>query len=177
MDVMRAIAMRRSVRAYDSGPIPGPTIQKLTQALQFAPSACNLQPWRFVLVQESSLRRQVAAACKKQMWIADAPLTVVACGWPERAYRAMGGKYSSLDVDLAIALDHLSLAAVAEGLGTCWIGAFDEEALKQLLNIPSEVRVVALMPVGYPKTADLIRLVSPENRKKSQDIFCENIFG
>lgn len=177
MDVMQAITTRRSVRGYDSRPIPDPVLNNLRQALWAAPSACNLQPWRFVMVQKTSMRQQVAAACKKQMWMAEAPLIVVACGWPEKAYRAMGGKFSSLDVDLAIALDHLSLAAVAEGLGTCWIGAFDEEALKQMLTIPKDVRVVALMPVGYPKTAGLIRPVSPENRKLPQEIFCDDTYA
>jgi len=176
MDVLQAILNRRSVRAYSDQPIPEAVMEHLLTALRCAPSACNFQPWRFVLVKDSTLRRELAHACHKQDWMAQAPVTVVACGYPDRAYKAMGGRSNSVDVDLAIALDHLSLAAVAEGLGTCWIGAFDEDAVKRLLGIPDEVRVVALMPVGYPERPELNHPVSPERRKPPEQVFSEDRF-
>jgi nitroreductase len=150
MDFYEAIRSRYSVRRYEGRPIPDDVRARLLDAIRFAPSACNNQPWHFILVQDEAKRREVAAACMGQHWIAGAPLVVVGCGWESRAYRSMGGYWNSLAVDLAIALDHLTLAAAAEGLGTCWIGAFDEAALKEALGIPEEVLPVALTPVGYP---------------------------
>lgn len=136
MNVHEAIQHRRSVREFSTRPIPTAALARLRDALRFAPSACNLQPWRFVLVSDPQLRKQVARAANEQLFIAEAPLLVVACGFPDEAYPQMGGHSNSVDIDVAIALDHLTLAAVAEGLGTCWIGAFDAVKVKDLLRIP-----------------------------------------
>jgi nitroreductase len=143
----------------------------MCQALRFAPSACNFQPWHFVLVTDAELRRQLAQASFDQLWMADAPVTVVGCALPRQAYKHMGGYGNSADVDVAIALDHLTLAAVAEGLGTCWIGAFDEKQVKRLLEIPESVKVVALMPLGYPATPDLNAPLDESRRKPPAEIF------
>ena len=150
MHIMDAIRNRRSVRAYSSRPISDEVMNRMRQALRYAPSACNIQPWHFILVTDPDLRRQVAQASKDQMWMADAPVIVAACGYPHRAYQAMGGYGNSTDIDVAIALDHLTLAAVAEGLGTCWIGAFDPEAARQVLGLPDDVEPIAFTPLGYP---------------------------
>ena len=176
MNVMEAIRNRRSVRAYSDKPIPPEVMQQMRQALRYAPSACNIQPWHFVLVQDPKLRRDVAAAARGQHWMAQAPVIVAACGLPEQAYKHMGGYGNSVDVDLAIAMDHLTLAAVAEGLGTCWIGAFSEEKVKQLLGVPANVKVVAMTPLGYPASADLIRPVEEGRRKAEEEIFSTDKF-
>jgi len=176
MDVHQAIRIRRSVRTYEDKPIDPGTYQKLLDALRFAPSACNIQPWRFLLIEDKELRLKVATAANQQMWMAEAAVTVVACGYPQDAYKTMGGYGNSVDIDLAIALDHLSLAAAAEGLGTCWIGAFDEKAVKEILQIPAEAKVVAMMPVGHPKSPKLNRPVTDQNRKNPQDIFHKNAY-
>ncbi len=171
MDVYEAIKNRRSVRSYQSRPIPGDVLHRLQQAIRYAPSACNNQPWHFIFITDEKIRQAVAGACNDQMWMAGAPLIVAACGIPEQAYKRMGGSGNSVDVDLAIAVDHLTLAAVAEGLGTCWIGAFRENEVKSLLGIPWEVKVVALTPVGYPAEAGLIRPVDEGRRKPAKEIF------
>ncbi len=155
MDVLTAILNRRSVRAYADRPIAAPVLARLQLALRAAPSACNLQPWHFVFITQPEQRRRVAEACCEQHWMAAAPLIVAGCGLPEGAYRHMGGFVNSAGIDVTIALDHLTLTAVAEGLGTCWIGAFDEQRVKQLLAVPANVRIVALLPVGYPAHDDL----------------------
>ncbi len=177
MDVHEAIVKRRSVRAYSDRPIEPAVLEKLKAALRLAPSACNFQPWHFVFVSDAELRRELARACHGQLWMAQAPLTVAACGLPQLAYKHMGGSGNSVDIDVTIALDHLTLAAVAEGLGTCWIGAFDEQAVKRLLAVPPQAKVVALTPVGYPASDDLIHPVDPAARKHAREIFSRDRYG
>jgi len=174
MNVMEAIRSRRSVREYDARPIPPDVLEQVTEALRLAPSACNHQPWRFILIRDAALREQVAHACHEQMFIAPAPVIVAACAEPTMAYPRMGGTWNTAEVDAAIALDHLTLAAVEAGLGTCWIGAFDEDAVKRLLGVPAETKVVALMPLGYPKRAELIHSVDPAMRKTRAEVFSED---
>jgi len=176
MDVLEAIGMRRSVRAYSSKPIPPDVMERMRQALRFAPSACNFQPWRFIFVLDEQLRRDVAQAAFGQAWLAGAPVIVVACGFPDQAYKKMGGYGNSVDVDLAIALDHLTLAAVADGLGTCWIGAFDEGKVKELLGVPKAVKVVVMTPLGYPESPGLICPLDAARRKAESDVFSVNRF-
>ena len=171
MDVIDAIRTRRSVRKYRPDPIPPKLLDRMKEALRLAPSACNLQPWTFILVQDPALRRSLAEVCGKQTFIADASVIVVGVGHPERAYKRMGGDGNSVDVDVAIALDHLTLAAAAEGLGTCWIGAFDEELVKSLMGIPKTDHVVALVPVGFPAEAGLLCPVREGSRKAASEIF------
>ena len=177
MNVLDAIRTRRSVRSYTTKPIPAEVMERMRQALRLAPSACSIQPWRFILVTDPALRREVAQAASGQKWMADAPVTVVGCGLPEQAYRKMGGYGNSVDVDVAIAMDPLTLAAVAEGLGTCWIGAFDEAKVKGLLGIPKEVKVVAMAPVGYPSSSDLNHPMEDGRRKPETEIFSLDRYG
>ncbi len=177
MNVFDAIQTRRSVRSYaPNKPIPPDVMQRMLQALRLAPSACNIQPWHFILVFDDTLRRELARVANGQTWMAEAPVTVVGCGFPEQAYKRMGGHGNSADVDLAIALDHLTLAAVAEGLGTCWIGAFDEAKVKTLLGVPKPVKVVAMTPLGYPSSAELNH-AAPEARKGEDEVFSLDRYG
>ena len=176
MDVLEAIRTRRSIRKYKPNPIPDDVLQRLKDSLRFAPSACNFQPWKFILVTDPQLRKALVTACCDQKFIADAPLVVVGCAFPEKTYHKMGGYGDSIDLDLGIALDHLTLAAADEGIGTCWIGAFDEEAVKKLLDIPKSVKVVALTPVGYPESDDLLHPCNENRRKPEQEIFCAEKF-
>jgi len=177
MDVHEAIRTRRSVRSYLDKPIPAEVMARMRRALRSAPSACNYQPWRFILVTSADLRRRVAQAAKGQKWIADAPVIVVACGLPAEAYKQMGGHGNSAEIDVAIALDHLTLAAAAEGLGTCWIGAFDEAAAKDLLGVPENVRVVAMTPLGWPASDELLCPLDEAKRKAEADIFSTDRYG
>ncbi len=171
MDVMEAIRTRRSVRAYRPDPIPKKILDRMKEALRLAPSACNLQPWTFIFVQDAALRRSLAEVCRKQSFIGEAPVIVVGVGHPERAYKKMRGEDNSVDVDLTIALDHLTLAAAAEGLGTCWIGAFGEEQVKELLGIPRTARVVAITALGFPADHSLLRPVRDGDRRPDSELF------
>ena len=171
MDVIEAIRTRRSIRQYKTDAIPSDVLEKVTEAMRLAPSACNYQPWRFILVTHDDLRRQVARACHNQMFLAEAPVIVVGCGRLDQAYGRMGGSRDSVEVDVAIAFDHLTLAAAEAGLGTCWIGAFDEDKIKELLDIPAKVKVVTLTPLGYPEREDLLRPIGPTDRKPRSEVF------
>jgi len=170
MSVLDVIRIRRSVRKYRSDPIPDDVFDRLLEALRLAPSACNNQPWRFIVVRDPAAREAVAHASRDQMFIAQAPVVIVGCGFPAKAYQRMGGYGNSVDIDLAIALDHLMLAAAEAGLGTCWIGAFDEQAVKQVLGVAEGAKVVALTPLGYPAEPDLIRSVETGRRKNRADV-------
>jgi len=177
VEVLEAIKIRRSVRSYKPDPLPLPLFEKLLEAIRFAPSACNNQPWKFVLVSDPALKLKLAKAAGGQQFIAEAPLIVVGCGFPDKAYHYMGGQGNSIDVDIAIALDHLTLAAAADGIGTCWIGAFDETEVKNILNIPADVKVVAVMPLGYPADENLLRPCPDSLRKLPEDIFSRERFA
>ena len=174
MDVMEAIRNRRSVRSYDPRPLPADVMQRMKDALRLAPSACNNQPWKFVLVTDAALKTKLGGAARGQMFICDAPVIVVGVGFPEQAYKSMGGHGNSIDIDIAIALDHLTLAAVADGLGTCWIGAFDEAAVKELIGAGEDCKIVAMTPLGYPVEADLIHPVAADKRRAEGQVFASD---
>ncbi len=157
MDVYEAIRTRRSVRRYKPDDLPDEVLDRVLEAMLLAPSAKNAQPWRFVVVRDAAARKALVPVCRNQKFIAEAPLVIVACGIEREAYPYMGGYWNSVAVDVAIAVDHLTLAAAAEGLGTCWIGAFDERGVKELLGIPEDVLVVALTPLGYPAESPSFR--------------------
>lgn len=148
MNVLNAIKTRKSVRAYLGKPIDHETLAVVLEAGRLAPSASNRQEWRFVIVRDLNSRSQLADAANKQEFVGEAPVVIVACA--ETDNHVMGCGQPCYPIDVAIALDHITLAAVEVGLGTCWIGAFDEKRVKDLLGIPEEIRVVGLMPIGYP---------------------------
>ena len=170
MDVLDVIRIRRSVRNYRNDPIPDSLMDKMLEALRLAPSACNYQPWRFIVVRDPKMREALAHASRDQMFMAPAPVIIVGCGFPAKAYQKMGGYGNSADLDVAIAFDHLMLAAAEAGLGTCWIGAFDEKAVKRLLNLGDEVKVVALTPLGYPAEPGVLRPAEPSRRKGRDEV-------
>jgi nitroreductase len=143
MDVVKAIKDRRSVRKYKPESIPAEKLEIILEAARLAPSAGNRQPWRFVVVQEGSRKKAVAEAANNQIFMNDATAIVVAVCDPEVSPRWY-------EKDTMIALEHMVLAATSMGYGSCWIGAFNEDAIKHLLNIPSRMKVTAILPIGVP---------------------------
>jgi len=148
MNVMDAIKTRKSVRAYLPTPVEDEKLNAILEAARLAPSAANRQEWRFVIVRDRETRKKLAAVAGGQEFVGDAPVVIVACA--ETDGHVMRCGQLSYPIDVAIALDHMSLAAVELGLGSCWIGLFDEKKVKEILHIPDEIRVVELMPLGYP---------------------------
>ena len=149
MDVYEAIITRKSVRAFEDRDVPEDVLQRVFEAVRLAPSASNRQEWRFVVVRDPADRQKLARAANDQEFVGQAPVILACCA--ETDGHAMPCGQLSYPIDVAIAVDHLTLCAVAEGLGTCWIGAFEEGRVKEILGIPPQIRVVALMPLGYPQ--------------------------
>ena len=149
MDVYTAIATRKSVRAFQDREVPGELLLRLLEAARLAPSACNFQEWRFVVVRNPETRKRLAIAANRQMFIREAPVVIVC--YAETDGHVMACGQQCYPIDVAIAIDHLTLCAAAEGLGTCWIGAFNEGKVKEILYIPKQIRVVELLPLGYPR--------------------------
>jgi nitroreductase len=142
MDVFEAIKKRRSTRNYESTPIPREKLGKILEAARVAPSASNVQPRHFVVVTEAE-RREALSTGTFARFLKQAPVVIVACGDEKKS-----PKWYSIDV--AIAVENMVLAATGEGLGTCWIGSFDETKVRNVLRIPEHLRVVVLLAVGYP---------------------------
>ena len=148
MDVMTAIGARRSIRAYSDKPVEDEKLNKVLEAGRLAPSAKNRQEWKFVVVRDPETRRKLVEAARGQRFLEQAPVVLVACS-DEPTYVMPCGQ-SAYTVDVSIAFAFMFLEATELGLGTCWLGAFDEATVKQILGIPPEARVVAMSPLGYP---------------------------
>jgi len=146
MEFMDVVSKRRSIRKYKSDPVPKEDIEYILEAARLAPSWANSQCWKFVVVTDPEVKAELAEAGNG--WIAKAPVVITACADPSRPGTKGDQEYYMLDV--GIAMEHLILAAADRGLGTCWIGAFDEAIAKEALGVPENIRVVASTPLGYP---------------------------
>jgi nitroreductase len=151
MDLYDAIRARHSARAFTDRAVGEEPLRRIFEAVRLAPSARNGQEWRFVVVRDPEIRAQLQTAAFEQAQVGSAPVVVAACG--ENDGRLMTCGQPAYAIDVAIAVDHLTLAAAAEGLATCWICRFDEARAKAALGIPpgDRVRVIALLPLGYPQ--------------------------
>jgi nitroreductase len=165
MDVFEAIATRRSIRSYRAEPIPQESIKRIMEAARLAPSAGNRQPWRFVVTKDPKIRSALARAANNQDFVGQAPVVVTVLGDP-----AVSERWHLRDP--MIAAEHIALQAVEEGLGTCWIGAFDETEVKKVLNVPEGLRVVCILPIGKPAEAPAAR-----TRKALAELFFEDVYG
>jgi nitroreductase len=155
MNVMDAIKARRSVRSYEDKPVDEAKLTAVLEAGRLAPSAKNFQEWRFVVVRDAATRQKLMAAAKGQSFVGQAPVVIACCAETDEHVMSCG--QLCYPIDVAIAADHMTLKAVEEGLGTCWVGAFYEDQAKAVLGIPAEIRVVALLALGYPKHGEAAR--------------------
>lgn len=150
MEVFEAIRRRKSVRAYASTPVPREILERILEAARLAPSAENRQPWYFIVVTDLEKRKRIAKSGRFAGFLKESPIVIVGCG-----DRKASPKWHVVDV--TIAMQNMVLVATGEGLGTCWVGSFDEGLVKRLLKIPEHLKVVALLAVGYPrKKLDLL---------------------
>ena len=149
MNIRDAIRIRKSVRGYEPIEVEEDKLMRILEAGRLAPSARNLQEWRFIVVKDSSTRKKLAVAAKNQVFVGEAPIVIACCAETDGYVMTCGQQ--SYPIDLAIAIDHITLAAVEEGLGSCWIGAFYEDQVKKILGIPDKIRVVQMLTLGYEK--------------------------
>lgn len=163
MDYYEVIRKRRSIRAYENRDVEEDKLKRILEAARIAPSAGNIQPWCFVVIRKDEVKQKLKAAYARP-WFWTAPVVICACGITSQAWKRSDGK-TYLDVDVAIAMDHLILAATAEELGTCWIGAFDPTEVKRILHLPARTEPIALTPLGYPAESP-----EPKPRKPWEEV-------
>ncbi len=162
MAFLDLVRRRRSVRAYAPDPVPREMLDRCVEAARLAPSACNSQPWTFLLVDDLERRRRLAEAAfggvyRMNSFAAQAPVLVAVLTERSRFAALLGGffrgvQYSLLDVGIEV--EHFVLQASEEGLGTCWLGWFDEKNVKRVLDLPAGARVDVLLSVGFPVPAE-----------------------
>ena len=170
IDVFTVISTRRSIRKYQSKPISEDQLSRILEAGRLAPSAANRQPWHFLVVTDPTIRKKMRQAYSRE-WFSDAPIILVVCVDPHEAWvRADGEEFWK--VDAAIALQNMILQATTEGLGTCWIGAFDPQKVKGVCGLPADAEVVVCTPLGMPDVSP-----EPRRRKAWDEVFSANRHG
>lgn len=160
MNLDAIFSARRSVRDYADRPVAPDDLQAIIAAARTAPSACNSQTWRFVVVTDPDMMTRIAKEATRPVipnrWLAKAPALIVGCSKLDIIANRIGAGITGIEyyqVDLGIAMEHMALKATQLGLGTCWIGWFKEDVLKRLLKIPPKVKISALLAVGYAGNA------------------------
>ena len=154
MDVIQAIKSRESVRSFLDKKVESEKLTNILELARLAPSFFNRQDWRFVIVQDKKTKRKLVDDAKSPSFVAESPVVIVCCGLPIKPITASDN--SSHIIDAAIALTYVTLAAVEYGLGSCWASIFDEIIVKEILDIPEEIQVIALISLGYPKHVSVL---------------------
>lgn len=168
MEYTDLIRTRESIRNYDPNrPVPKDILEKILDAGRLAPSACNYQPWKFLVISSPALLEEVKA-CYNRDWLKDAPHILVALGLKEQAWKRAYDGYNSIETDAAIAMTHIILAADNEGVGTCWIMAYNPKILREALNLEENQLLFGITPLGYPKAE--YKKAGIKNRKPLADI-------
>ena len=149
MDILELIRSRESIRNYDPNrAIDSKVLEYILEAGRLAPSAANFQPWQFLLITSKDMLVEVRK-CYPRPWFMDAPHILVVKGNRSKAWKHDNG-YNSVETDLAIAMDHMILAAEQQGVGTCWIAHFKKDILYEALDLQEDEVVFTLTPLGYP---------------------------
>jgi nitroreductase len=149
MEFFDVIQKRYSVRSYLPKQVETEKLQQILEAARLAPTSCNLQGFKILVIKTANRREDLKKVYQRD-WFCQAPYVLAVCSMPDQTYIRSDGK-SFADVDAAIVMDHIILAATALGLGTCWVGAFDPKAFKEVFSLDDNVVPVALTPLGYPK--------------------------
>lgn len=172
MEFNDVIKARRSVRGFSDQAVEDDMLVEILNCARLAPSWANKQCWHFIVVKDNKMIRTISKTTAINKWLKKSPGIIIACADPKRSGSRNGIDYFAVDV--AIAMEHLVLAAANRGLGTCWIGAFDEMKVKLVLSIPENIRVVALSPIGYPAEKQsfrekMTRKIIKSSKRKSLD--------
>jgi nitroreductase len=168
MDLYEAIRAARPCSTFQTRPVPEEKVRAVVAAARLAQSQSNLQPWRFVVVRDEELKRQIAQACPRGKPVAEAPVVIVAFALEEDIPMTVGGYISTYPLDTAVAVNQLRLAAVAEGLATNWIVDFHEDKIRRALQVPEGIHPIAVIPLGFPGESN--GSATPEGRKSPDEI-------
>ncbi len=168
MEFNTLLNTRESVRNYDPDkPVPQDVMKRIIEAGRLAPSACNYQPYKFIVVSSQEILQKVRA-CYRRTWFQDAPHILVITGDRSRAWTRSYDSYNSIETDMAIAMTHIVFAAANEGVASCWVEAYDPAVLRSALNLGAETEVFGITPLGYSRDITPSRKV--KQRKSYNDI-------
>ena len=160
MKLNQIIQQRFSLRNFQNKPVEDEKLLLILEAGRLAPSAVNFQPWYFIVVQQPGNLKKLHSVYHRD-WIKSAPVIIIACADHSQSWKRSSDGKDSADIDLAIAVDHITLQATELGLGTCWVCNFDANLCSDLFKLPSQIEPVVLLPIGYPDVEP------PEKKRKS----------
>ena len=161
MDFLDLVKTRYSVRSYEQKEIESSKLDYIMECVRLAPSAVNFQPWTFAIITEPERLAALKTAYSRE-WIQTAPCIIVACADHTQSWHRKVDNKDHADVDLSIAIEHLCLAAAEQGLGTCWVCNFDVDTCRKVMQLPSHIEPIALIPIGYPSEQAI-----PEKKRKT----------
>jgi len=170
LPVLDVIKTRGSIRAYKDKPIPTQTLLSILDGARLAQSAANRQPWQFIVVTDPAVKKKLVQVADNQAFVGEAATVVVCLADPEES--APVGPFEGFLIDLAIAIENMALTAWDLGIGSCWIGAYNEQKVKELLDVPGNLRVVSLLTLGYPD-----QRAGPKYRKTLEEIVHYEKYG
>lgn len=168
MNIDKLFLKRKSIRSFSDKEVEKDTILELLNATRLAPSAVNYQPWRFFVCSSEEIKEQIVESYPRN-WFKTAPLYIVACADKSQSWKREADNKDHGNIDVAIAVTHLTLKATELGLGTCWVCNFDPSVLKDALNLDKALEPVAIIPIGYPSEKELQREVQPKKRKSVEE--------
>ncbi len=166
MNLLELAKQRYSVRLFSNKEIEKEKVDYLLEVARMAPSAVNLQPWSFLVLQSEEAKKDIQA-CYDRDWFKTAPLYIVVCGNHLASWKRASDNKDHCDIDIAIATEHIALAAAEQGLGSCWVCNFDSVLCKKLMQLPEGIEPMVILPIGY---ADQQAVVKEKNRKNTEDI-------
>ena len=160
MDFLNLVKTRYSVRNYMSKEIEPEKLDYIMECVRLAPSAVNNQPWKFAVVTDPKLLTALKTTYSRE-WIQEVPCMIVACADHTQSWHRKTDHKDHADIDVAIAVEHLCLAAAEQGLGTCWVCNFDVELCRKVMELPAHIEPIALIPIGYAAEKHI-----PEKKRK-----------
>ncbi len=149
MEFSELIAKRYSVRAYKSDPVEEAKLQKVLEAARLAPTASNRQAFQIIVIHTKDRKEELQRIYRPD-WFVQPPLILCTCSIPAQGWVRSSDQRRLLDLDIGIVMDHLILEATNQGLGTCWVAAFNPDAARQILELPNEIEPMIFTPLGYP---------------------------
>lgn len=162
MNFIELATKRSSIRNFEHQPVEKEKLMYVLETARIAPSAANFQPWKFIVITEPDILQSLQSTYPRE-WLVSAPVIIVALGDHRKGWHRKSDGKDFTEIDVAIAIDHLTLAATEQGLGTCWICNFDVQKCGNIFNLPDNIEPIALIPIGYP-------VKEPKSEKKRESI-------